>query len=136
MMTELQNLLAEWEKAKAAVPAAAAVIAAEQALRKKVIAMAFPAPSEGVNTFALENGWQLKANCPMTRSVDVAAFNVLRPKLTELGVVADTLVRTEFALETKNYRALSDATRAVVDEALTIKPGSYSLELVAPKAGK
>lgn len=131
---EIQNLLAEWEKAEAAVPAAAQIIAREQALRKKVIASVFPAPSEGVNKLDLANGWALKATCPVTRTVDDAAFDLLRPKLAELGVIADTLVKTKLSLETKAYRSLSDATRALVDEALTIKPGSYTLELVPPKA--
>lgn len=130
---EIQNLLAEWEQAKAAVPAAAQVIAREQDLRKKVIATVFPAPNEGVNKFDLANGWALKATCPVTRTVDDAAFDLLRPKLAELGVIADTLVKTKLSLETKAYRNLSDATRALVDEALTIKPGSYTLELVPPK---
>ena len=130
---EIQNLLAEWEKAKAAVPAAALVISREQDLRKKVIATVFPAPSEGANKFDLANGWALKATCPVTRTVDDAAFDLLRPKLAELGVIADTLVKTKLSLETKAYRNLSDATRALVDEALTIKPGSYTLELVPPK---
>ena len=131
---EIQNLLAEWEKAEAAVPAAAQIIAREQALRKKVIANVFPAPSEGVNKLDLANGWALKATCPVTRTVDEAAFDLLRPKLAELGVIADTLVKTKLSLETKSYKSLSDATRALVDEALTIKPGSYTLELVPPKA--
>ena len=130
---EIQNLLAEWEQAKAAVPAAALVISREQDLRKKVIATVFPEPGEGVNKFDLANGWALKATCPVTRTVDDAAFDLLRPKLAELGVIADTLVKTKLSLETKAYRNLSDATRALVDEALTIKPGSYTLELVPPK---
>ena len=132
-LDEIQGLLAEWEKAKAAVPAAALVISREQDLRKKVIATAFPEPAEGVNKFDLANGWALKATCPVTRTVDDAAFDLLRPKLAELGVIADTLVKTKLSLETKAYRNLSDATRALVDEALTIKPGSYTLELVPPK---
>ena len=41
-LDEIQGLLAEWEQAKAAVPAAAQVIAREQDLRKKVIATVFP----------------------------------------------------------------------------------------------
>ena len=132
-LNEIQGLLAEWEKAKAAVPAAALVISREQDLRKKVIATVFPEPAEGVNKFDLANGWALKATCPVTRTVDDAAFDLLRPKLAELGVIADTLVKTKLSLETKAYRNLSDATRALVDEALTIKPGSYTLELVPPK---
>ena len=135
-VTDIQKLLEEWEKAKAETAAALVVIATEQALRKKVIAAAFPSPEEGVNKFSLENGWVLKATCPVTRTVDEAAFDLLRPKLAELGVVADSLVRSKLALETTTYKTLSDASRALVDEALTIKPGSYSLELVAPKAGK
>ncbi len=133
-LTEIQQLLADWEAAKKEVPAAALVISREQDLRKKVIATVFPAPSEGVNKFDLANGWALKATCPVTRTVDDAAFDLLRPKLAELGVIADTLVKTKLSLETKAYRNLSDATRALVDEALTIKPGSYTLELVPPKA--
>lgn len=132
-LDEIQGLLAEWEKAKAAVPAAALVISREQELRKKVIATVFPEPAEGVNKFDLANGWALKATCPVTRTVDDAAFDLLRPKLAELGVIADTLVKTKLSLETKSYKSLSDATRALVDEALTIKPGSYTLELVPPK---
>ena len=132
-LTEIQQLLADWEAARKEVPAAVLVIAREQDLRKKVIATAFPEPAEGVNRFDLANGWVLKATCPVTRTVDDAAFDLLRPKLAELGVIADTLVKIKLSLETKPYKNLSDATRALVDEALTIKPGSYTLELVPPK---
>ena len=71
-VTDIQKLLEEWEKAKAETAAALVVIATEQALRKKVIAAAFPSPEEGVNKFSLENGWVLKATCPVTRTVDEA----------------------------------------------------------------
>ena len=37
-LTEIQQLLADWEAAKKEVPAAAQIIAREQDLRKKVIA--------------------------------------------------------------------------------------------------
>lgn len=133
-LTEIQQLLADWEAARKEVPAAVLIIAREQDLRKKVISTAFPEPTEGVNFTELANGWKLKATCPVTRTVDEAAFDLLRPRLAELGVMADSLVRTKLSLETKSYRNLTDATRALVDQALTIKPGSYTLELVPPKA--
>lgn len=132
MLNPLQELLARWDSAKKALPAAAYAIKLEQDLRKQVIAAAWPSPVEGANNLDLAAGWKLKATCPLTREVDEAAFDLLKPRLAELGIIADSLVRYKVALETKNYRALSDASRAVVDQVLTIKPGSYSLELIGP----
>lgn len=131
---ELQRLLLRWDEAKKAIPAAALIIKAEQDIRKQVIAFAFPEPEEGTNSLDLASGWKLKATCPVTRTVDEAAFALLKQALADNGVIADSLMRYKAELEVKKYKALTEASRAIVDQSLTIKPGSYSLELVAPKA--
>lgn len=133
---ELEALLTEWAAAVKAAAAAKPAIEAEQEIRKKVFTAFFPAPVEGTNQYGLTHGWTLKATHKIDRKVDGDAWPAVKEKLLEIGVVADPLVTFEPKLDTKAYKALltiNAAAGKVMDTALTIKPGSPTLELVAPK---
>lgn len=135
-MTDRVAKLQEWHQAVLAAQEAKKVVEAEQSLRKEVMALFFPEPVEGTNKFDLEAGWSLKATHKIERKVDEAALPAVLQQLREMGVNPDLLIRAVPALETKAYKSLAqinpDAAH-VFEQALTIKPGSPTVELVAPK---
>jgi hypothetical protein len=132
-----QIKLQEWNEALVAATEAKKAIEKEQALRKEIMALFFPAPEEGTNKVDLGAGWTLKATHKIDRKIDEAALPAVFQQLREMGVNPDLLVRAVPALETKAYKSLAqinpDASR-VFEQALTIKPGSPTLELIPPKA--
>lgn len=136
-MTDRVAKLQEWHQAVLAAQEAKKLVEAEQALRKEVMALFFPEPVEGTNKFDLEAGWSLKATHKIERKVDEAALPAVLQQLREMGVNPDTLIRTKPDLDTKAYKSLvqinPDAAH-VFEQALTIKPGSPTVELVPPKA--
>ncbi len=136
-MTDRVAKLQEWHQAVLAAQEAKKVVEAEQALRKEVMALFFPEPVEGTNKFELEAGWSLKATHKIERKVDEAALPAVLQQLREMGINPDPLIRTKPDLDTKAYKSLvqinPDAAH-VFEQALTIKPGSPTVELVPPKA--
>lgn len=136
-MTDRVAKLQEWHQAVLAAQEAKKLVEAEQALRKEVMALFFPEPVEGTNKFDLEAGWSLKATHKIERKVDEAALPAVLQQLREMGVNPDPLIRTKPDLDTKAYTSLvqinPDAAH-VFEQALTIKPGSPTVELVPPKA--
>ena len=136
-MTDRVAKLQEWHQAVLAAQEAKKVVEAEQALRKEVMALFFPEPVEGTNKFELEAGRSLKATNKIERKVDEAALPAVLQLLREMGVNPDPLIRTKPDLDTKAYKSLvqinPDAAH-VFEQALTIKPGSPTVELVPPKA--
>ena len=132
--------LGEWYKSVQEAAAVKPIIENEQALRKEVMGLFFPTPVEGTNTVDLEGGWKLKGVHKLDRKVDEAALEAVMKKLREeYQYNADTLIKQEPKLDTKAYKALvtinPEAAKAF-EEALTIKPGSPTLELIAPKESK
>ncbi len=136
-MTDRVAKLQEWHQAVLAAQEAKKLVEAEQALRKEVMVLFFPEPVEGTNKFDLEAGWSLKATHKIERKVDEAALPAVLQQLREMGVNPDPLIRTKPDLDTKAYKSLvqinPDAAH-VFEQALTIKPGSPTVELVPPKA--
>lgn len=133
MTPEQTTKLTEWQTAMAEAVKAKPIIEKEQALRKEVFALFFPAPVEGTNKFDLLEGWELKGTYKIDRKVDEAAVPAVTEALREMGVNADLLISYEPKLKTATYRELTAEQRVVFDQALTIKPGSPTLELIAPK---
>lgn len=134
-MTEEQiKLLEEWRLAKAEADAVKPIIAKEQELRKQVFAAFYPDPKEGTNTLNLAEGWKLKGVYKLDRKIDEAALPAVTEQLREMGVNADTLVKWTPSLKTATYKELTAEQRAVFDQALIIKPGLPTIELVAPPA--
>lgn len=132
-----QIKLQEWNEALVAATEAKKAIEKEQALRKEIMALFFPTPEEGTNKVDLGSGWTLKATHKIDRKIDEAALPAVFQQLREMGVNPDPLVHAVPSLATKAYKSLAqinpDASR-VFDQALTIKPGSPTLELIPPKA--
>lgn len=134
---DLLEKMRVWNDAVAQVEnIAKPLIATEMALRKELFAMAFPSPKEGTNDLALPNGWKAKAVYKLDRKLDEAALPAVMDALRKLDVIAESLVRYKPELDTKAYKALSDANQAIFNQCLTIKPASPSLELIQPKEPK
>lgn len=105
----------------------------EAALRAEIFAEAFPNPKEGTNKFDLGGGYQLTATLPITRKVDVAAYEAMKELLEENGINADKMVKWNPELEMKQYRCLTEEELHLVDQFLIIKDGSPQLKIVMPK---
>ena len=130
MTTGTDILLAEWNAISTQL---AYLKEREMALRLQIYAAMFQSPPEGTSTIDLATGWKLKAVTKVNRSIDIAALTAVRQRFAEIGVPFDPLIRWTPELSTKEYRALSEPTRAVFDECLIAKPGTPSLQLVPPK---
>jgi hypothetical protein len=129
-------LLAKWEQAKKETIEAKKIIEAEMTLRKQVMETFFPKPDEGVNTLEMGNGWKLKGTHKLDYKVDEAMLEHVNVKLRELGENPDLLIERKPTLKLSQYRDLvkrnKDAS-LIFTQALTIKPASPTVELVAPK---
>lgn len=101
-------------------------------LRKRVVQGFFPhGKDDGTETAKLENGWQLKAQFKLNRSVDCA---VLQDVLASLPAgVSDQLFRYNPELNVTSYKRLAPEIRGIVDTALVIKPGTPAVSLIPPK---
>lgn len=135
----------------------------EFALRKKIYAHYFVVrdehgveiqPKEGTNNFELPDGFVLKAQRVINRSVDQGSLAALKQEKIELSekedlyekekerlallleLPLDDLVRYKPELETREYRKLSDEARNVFDTALVIKDGTPQLDIVKPKRAR
>jgi hypothetical protein len=129
--------LEEWRQALLAAADAKAIIETEQRLRKEVTALFFPEPKEGTNNFDLGSDWKLKAVYKIDRKVDEAALPSVLDELHKLKVVTDNLVVYKPEVSTSTYKALKEVNpdaAKVFEQALIIKPGSGTLELIVPKA--
>lgn len=126
--TEQLNLITEWKESVAVLHRAKGN---EAALRRKVLSAFCPEPQEGTNKVELPSGWKLNVKQPYSYKVDEAALDAMRQSLPP-GTV-DQLVRFKPELDKRAYKGLVEQHRNIFDEALIIKPGSPSLELVAPK---
>lgn len=128
--------LQEWQQAVIDAAGAKALIEREQTLRKEVAELFFPAPVEGTNAFELNAGYKLKLTYKLDRKLDEAALPAVMERVRGMQVNTDELLKFEPTLVLKSYRALMQLhpeAAKVFDEALTIKPASPTLELVAPK---
>lgn len=105
--------------------------AREMRLRKELTETLFSEAPEGTTTLTLTGDWKLKATVKMNRSLDEAA---LPGVLEQLGIgIVDDVVRYKPSLDLRNYKKLNDEQRAIFDEAVIMKPGAPTLQLVEPK---
>lgn len=133
MTPEQITLLNEWQLAKQEAVRVAPIVAREMALRKAVVASFWPTPAEGTNNQDLNAGWKLKYVHSFDYKVDDAALPLLREELAKEQVSLDGLFKYSAALVLKEYRTLGDNIKSKVDQVLTIKPKSPTLELIPPK---
>lgn len=135
-MFDRDEALVLWQKAAAALEE---LKTTEMNLRKLIFGECFPNPKEGVNNLELGAGYILKGTHKLSYSVsnkegavtdclvNVAATGNEGPFL------AQRLINWKPELSTSEYKKADDKYKKLLEPCLTIKPGSPSLELVAPK---
>lgn len=126
-----QDLLERWRVA--AVNLVGAKVE-ESDLRTEVFTTLFKDPVEGVNRVDIANGWRLKADYKYYRTVDEAALPAILERLPEGA--SDRIFKYKPELRVRDYKALPDEVRHIVEEALVIKPGSPALAIEPPKVTK
>lgn len=104
----------------------------EASLRKELFDEGFPEPAVGTNYIDLANDYRLKGIHKLSYKVDEQALSATLEQLPEH--VAAMLIKYKPDLVLSAYKALSDEDKCTMGEALTIKPGMPTLEIVAPKA--
>lgn len=128
--------LVAWEACKAEL---AKLKSKEALLRNRIFGHFFPNPVEGTNKVPLAQGWQLKATYSFTRKYDVGMLTAATEKggrFIAEGFDVNPLVDWVPELNMKNYRALPDTQRKLLEEVLIIKPGMPQMEIVLPAAAK
>lgn len=106
----------------------------EMKLRKEIFEECFPSPTEGASTIDMPEGWKLKGTYKLTRSLDEAALPAVIAELHKHKVATDQLIAYKPNLSLSAYRKLDEKWRRVLEQAMEIKPGAPTLELVAPKS--
>jgi hypothetical protein len=107
---------------------------AEMKLRKEIFDACFPSPTEGTNNAEMPEGWTLKGTYKLTRSLDEAALPAVVSELHKHKVSTDTLITYKPSLSLSAYKKLDPRWQKVLEQAMEIKPGAPSLELVPPKS--
>lgn len=130
-----------WEES---VKALAAAKEAEAALRREVLAEAFQfdpeALREGTENFELGNGYKLKAVFKISRNLNNEndAVDKVLSKIEKAGAegqfIAERLVKWKPELAVSEYKKLPEKFKKMIDEVVTSKEATPSLELVAPKS--
>lgn len=136
MVETFNSLLEEWYGLLDRVDEAKALIARELELRKKIVALGFHNPKEGVNYRELGAGYQLKVQYKLDRKIDEAAYPSVQQALAKIGFEADNICRFKREIDMRVYRDLTADVRNIFDDCLEIKPGSPILDIVAPKEKK
>lgn len=140
-MTEDQKkLVTEWYEALTLVAEAKQVIEKEQALRKQVIATCFPNPVEGTNHFELGDGYKITLSYKIDRKLDEAAFEAQKEILrTQFQLDPNSVIKYSPSLITTGFKTLKSTNEAAytfMQQFVTEKPGSHSIELKPPKDSK
>lgn len=133
---ERDAAIMQWRIAKEALEAAKET---EMEKRKAVVAC-FDLTKEGVNTIDLGKGYALKVTQPYNytlKDTEKLSVDDALDKIEKAGnegkFIVDRLVKFEPKLSVGEYRKLSPQYRGIIDEVLTVKPGSPQVELVEPK---
>lgn len=130
-----------WEES---VKTLAAAKEAEAALRREVLAETFQfdpeALREGTENFELGNGYKLKAVFKISRNLNNEndAVDKALSKIEKAGAegqfIAERLVKWKPELSVSEYKKLPEKFKKMIDEVVTSKEATPSLELVAPKS--
>jgi hypothetical protein len=105
----------------------------ELELRKKIFGATFTAPKEGVNKKDLTDGWIIKGDYKISRTIDVATLTNMAKTLAEHKLPMEDLIRYKPELVLSAYRTLNEEQRKEFDQILVIKEGTPGLEIVKPK---
>lgn len=131
----------QWQES---VKALAAAKDAEAALRREVLTDCFgfdpDALREGTENVELGNGYKLKAVFKISRNLNNEndAVDKVLSKIEKTGpegqFVAERLVKWKPELSISEYKKLPEKFRKMIDEVVTSKEATPSVELVEPKS--
>lgn len=119
------KVLGQWQDTKAELES---LKRKEAQLRKLLFQGAFPNPVEGVNTITLVDGTIIKGTHKITRNIDEAALPAILEQMPE--AVRGNLVAYKPSLSVSAYRKLTTEERKTFDQALIIKVGTPTLEVI------
>ena len=103
----------------------------EAALRKEALDEFFAKREEGTTNVELGHDWKARCKQPVTRKLDPTKFDAVFEKLPR--GFRQKLIKMDAKLVVGEYTKLSDEHREIFDEAVTMKNGTASLELLPPK---
>ncbi len=126
----VMKLTGEWYTAKKTLDDIKGV---EMDLRKQVYAKTLEGKAqEGTNKFGLADGWIINCTLPYNYKVD-PAITAANKVLHDAGVDLNLLVEWKPELRIGEYRKLNEEQKALVDNYLTITPGTPQMKVVLPK---
>lgn len=136
-----QDKLLAWDHAKKALDAAKAL---EASLRQEVLKDFYDFGGEsdlreGTENLELGNGYKLKATFKLSRKLEnkngetSKALFAIAENFEGGKLYAERLVKWSPELSVSEYKKLPAEIRAVIDECLTSKAATPSLEIVEPK---
>lgn len=135
-MFDKDHTIMLWQKAEKELET---IKTAEMNLRKLIFGECFPNPKEGTNSLELGAGYILKGTHKLSYSVTnndavcTKALEAIHDTGNEGPFIAERLIKWKPELSTSEYKKADDKYKKLLEPCLTIKPGSPSLELVAPK---
>lgn len=100
----------------------------EMEIRRQLTSYFFPAPKEGANRIE-QDGYHAVLTHKLIRRLEEAALPAVMPNMPEEFRNVGVLVEYKAGLVLKGYRALSEDSRHIFDQALTITPASPVLEI-------
>lgn len=131
-MDAFAKLVSDWEAAKKKLAKAAE---AELALRLALASSQGTLP-EGTSTFEVDAKRKLKIKTVFNYNLDRETLPVALKALKANGVDTDELVKFDPRLSLKAYRELGKDDLVTLSGALSIKPGTPQLEVVAVEKKK
>lgn len=131
------DIIKQWHEAQAALEAAKQ---REKELRHIIHATLFDSCITGTHKVELGHGFVLKCIGKTNYTVDEGkineVYNRLKTSFAEGEYVFQDLFKWKPTLSTGSYNKLSGEMKAIVDMAITSKPGTPTIELVEPKVVK
>lgn len=135
-----QAMIDEWYGVKTKIdsykPELEPLIDREKALRLAIVALLWPADkpeNEGTQRIELGHGWKMKANVKIDRKVIEETIDQVLIDMQKALVNTTDLIKWWPDLNLKVYRKLTAEQQEMINQALTIKPASPTLELEPPK---
>lgn len=133
-----EQILGQWEKAKTEM---AKWKDLEMQCRVAYIEMVSDANKlTGTENIELQNGYKAKIVKKQNYNVNQDTVNDALDQIENTGeagkLIAERLIKWKAELSKTEYDQLSDAHKKIIDNVITVTPGTPTLEIVAPKSKK
>jgi len=113
----------------------------EAAARIEVLTLCYETPPDsGTVNYDLGKGFGLKAVFKENYKLDEKKLDGALDRIEKMGeageLIVNRVIRWKPELSKTEYEAMPEAMRAILDEVVTISPGTPSLSLMTPKVPK